>query len=128
MGHLFFGEIDPSQDKSLAGAADELVAQARSEVNSEPEQDRALEDSSAEDNLPELSIDESKFDSIVGALDITNIDESLRNSFGAGLQPATRAKPKPLHRLLMIRVVQTQLDDLFNRQVVADPLSTSPEF
>ena len=78
--------------------------------------------------MPELDIDESKFDAIVGALDINDIDESLKKSLGAEFLSGTLEKPKPLHRLLMIRVVQTQLDDLFNRQVVADPLSTSREF
>ena len=122
LGHLFFGEIDPSLDESLTGAADKLLAQARLET--EP----TSELNSEEASLPELDIDESKFDSIIGALDINDIDESLKRSLGADLQPAAREKPKPLHRLLMIRIVQTQLDDLFDPQVEADPLSTSQEF
>ena len=118
LGHLFFGEIDPSQDESLTAAADELIAQASLNVDPESQQER----------LPELDIDESKFDSIVGALDINEIDKSLRNLVEPGLEPSKRQKPKPLHRLLLIRVVQTQLDDLFDRQDTADPLSTSKEF
>ena len=125
LGQLFFGEIDPSQDESLTAAADELLAQASSNVDPESEQDRLPD---PELSLPKLSIDESKFDSIIGALDIDDIDDSLRKAMGVTLQPATREKPKPLHRLLMIRVVHTQLDDLFDRQVVTDPLSTSREF
>ena len=128
LGHLFFGEIDPSQDDSLTGAADELLAQASLPIEPESSQDRSSELSLPKLSLPELSIDESKFDSIVGALDINDIDESLKKSLGLELQPGAREKPEPLHRLLMIRVVQTQLDDLFDRQVVADPLSTSREF
>jgi len=123
LGHLFFGEIDPDQDESLTAAADELLAQASSNIELKPEQDHLPEVS-----LPKLSIDESKFDSIVSALDVNDIDESFKRSLGTDLKPAAREKPKPLHRLLMIRVVQTQLDDLFDRQVVADPLSTSREF
>jgi len=76
-----------------------------------------------------LNIDESKFDSIVGKLDINDISQSLTEAFGGGLEPAAREKPQPFHRLLMIRVVQTQLDDLFDRQQVEqEPLSTSDEF
>ena len=122
LGHLFFGEIEPSQDDSLTAAADQLLAQAtlgaESKIEPDVEQDR----------LPELSIDESKFDSIVGKLDIDEISQSLTESMGVSLHQATREKPKPLHRLLMIRVVQTQLDDLFDQQVKPDPLSTSREF
>ena len=148
LGHLFFGEIDPSQDESLTAAADELLAQASLNIELESKQDlvpelssselssselssselSSSELSSSELSLPELSIDESKFDSVVGALDINDIDDSLKQSIGGVLQPGVREKPKPLHRLLMIRVVQTQLDDLFDRQVVGDPLSTSREF
>ena len=126
LGHLFFGEIVSDQSDSLTAAASELLAQANLslELASESEPEPITE----QDHLPELSIDESKFDSIVGALDINDINDPLKRSLGDELQPATREKPKPLHRLLMIRVVQTQLDDLFDRQVVADPLSTSREF
>ena len=143
LGHLFFGEIDPSEDDSLTAAADELLAQASLNVDSKPDKDR-LEEPSLEElslkepsleelslpklSLPKLNIDESKFDSIVSALDVNDIDESLKKSLGVELQTATQEKPEPLHRLLMIRVVQTQLDDLFHREVVADPLSTSREF
>jgi len=123
LGHLFFGEIDPSQDDSLAAAADQLLAQATSDIDSGSTSDTDL------DRLPELDIDESKFDSIVGKLDINDISQSLTESFGGGLEPAEIEKPKPFHRLLMIRVVQTQLDDLFDRQQAEqEPLSTSDEF
>ena len=122
LGHLFFGEIDPSQDDSLTAVADQLLLEATLDSSPEPDLDR----------LPTLNIDESKFDSIVGGLDIDEIDKSLRKSLrkslGVDLEPAIREKPKPLHRLLMIRVVQTQLDDLFDRQVEAESLSTSREF
>ena len=118
LGHLYFGEIVPDENDSLTAAADELLAQASS----------TTENAAEEISLPELSIDESKFDSIVSSLDVNDIDESFKRSLGVELQPAAQEKPEPLHRLLMIRVVQTQLDDLFNRQVVADPLSTSREF
>ena len=123
LGHLFFGEIDSSQDDSLASAADQLLAQATSEADSKSTSDVD------QDRLPELNIDESKFDSIVGKLDINDISQSLTEAFGGGLEPAAREKPQPFHRLLMIRVVQTQLDDLFDRQQVEqEPLSTSDEF
>lgn len=123
LGHLFFGEIDSSQDDSLASAADQLLAQATTEADSKSTSD------ADQDRLPELNIDESKFDSIVGKLDIDDISQSLTEAFGVGLEPAAREKPQPFHRLLMIRVVQTQLDDLFDRQQVEqEPLSTSDEF
>jgi len=100
-----------------------LLAQATSDIDSGSTSDTDL------DRLPELDIDESKFDSIVGKLDINDISQSLTESFGGGLEPAEIEKPKPFHRLLMIRVVQTQLDDLFDRQQAEqEPLSTSDEF
>ena len=119
LGHLFFGEIDSNQDDSLTTAADQLLAEAALATEAKPERDQ-------QDRLPELDIDESKFDSIVDKLDINAIDESMRDSLGIGA--AVREKPKPMHRLLMIRVIQTQLDDLFDQQLKVDPLSTSREF
>ena len=119
MGHLFFGEVDLKQDDSLAAAADQLLAEAALAVEEKSER-------AQQDRLPELDIDESKFDSIVEKLDINAIDESMKDSLGIGT--AVREKPKPMHRLLMIRVIQTQLDDLFDQQLKVDPLSTSREF
>ena len=119
LGHLFFGEIDSNQDDSLTTAADQLLAEAALATEAKPERDQ-------QDRLPELDIDESKFDSIVDKLDLNAIDESMRDSLGIGA--AVREKPKPMHRLLMIRVIQTQLDDLFDQQLKVDPLSTSREF
>ena len=47
LGHLFFGEIDPSQDKSLTAAADELLAKASLNVEPETEQEPSPEFNSA---------------------------------------------------------------------------------
>lgn len=119
LGHLFFGEVDLKQDDSLAAAADQLLAEAA--LATEAKSERAQQN-----RLPELDIDESKFDSIVEKLEINTINESMKDSLGIGT--AVREKPKPMHRLLMIRVIQTQLDDLFDQQLKVDPLSTSREF
>ena len=125
LGHLFFGEIGLSETglgetESLTAAADQLLAEATSVTEAESEQNQ-------QDRLPELDIDESKFDSIVDKLNVNVIDESMNDTLGVG-SPAVREKPKPMHRLLMIRVIQTQLDDLFDQQLKTDPLSTSREF
>jgi len=125
LGHLFFGEVDLSQTDSLTAAADQLLADAASVTEAKPDEAKPESDSQ-QDRLPELDIDESKFDSIVDKLDINAIDQSMKESLGIGA--AVREKPEPMHRLLMIRVIQTQLDDLFNPQLKADPLSTSREF
>ncbi len=124
LGHLFFGEIDVSQDDRLAAAADQLLAEAG--LGQEKQKEKAEPDGE-QDRLPELDIDESKFDSILGKLDISDIDEPLQDTLGVS-QPAVREKPEALHRLLMIRVVQTQLDDLFDQQLNTAPLATSHEF
>jgi len=121
LGHLFFGEVDLSQDDSLTAAADQLLAEAALATKAKPERD------SPQDRLPELDIDESKFDSVVNKLGTNAIDETMSDLLGV-ISPATREKSKPLHRLLTIRVIQTQLDDLFDQQLKADPLSTSREF
>lgn len=121
LGHLFFGEVDLNQDDSLTAAADQLLAAAALATEAKPEQD------SQQDRLPELDIDESKFDSIVDKLDTNAIDESMNDLLGV-VSPAAREKPKPVHRMLIIRVIQTQLDDLFDQQLKTDPLSTSREF
>lgn len=122
LGHLFFGEIDLGQDDdSLTAAADQLLVDASLDREAKPKS--AVE----QGRLPELDIDESKFDSIVDKLDIDDIDAPLKDSMGVS-EPAVREKPKPMHRLLMIRVVHTQLDDLFDQQVKTAPLSTSREF
>ena len=125
LGHLFFGEVDLSQTDSLTAAADQLLADAASVTEAKPDEAKPESDSQ-QDRLPELDIDESKFDSIVDKLDINAIDQSMKESLRIGA--AVREKPEPMHRLLMIRVIQTQLDDLFNPQLKADPLSTSREF
>ena len=121
LGHLFFGEVDLSQDDSLIAAADQLLAKTALATEATSERD------SQQDRLPKLDIDESKFDSIVDKLNINAINESMEGLLGVG-SPAVREKPKPMHRLLMIRVIRTQLDDLFDHQLKIDPLSTSREF
>ena len=109
------------RDSSLTAAADQLLAETALATAAEPERE------SQQDHLPKLYIDESKFDSVVDKLDINTIDESMSDLLGV-VSPAAREKPKPMHRLLIIRVIQTQLDDLFDQQLKADPLSTSREF
>lgn len=113
LGRLFFGQAIAIEKSELLQQADWIV--------------QAIQDRQ-ERTLPELGIDESKFDDLIGDLEIDDVDRSLMDSLGAALEKPAIAKPAPMHRLLMIRVVQTQLDDLFDDQVAAEPLTTSREF
>lgn len=113
LGRLFFGEPKESDQTELLQQADWVIEAIKGRQ---------------ENSLPELGIDQSKFKDVIDDLDIDDVDRSLMDSLGASLSKPTIEKPKPLHRLLMIRVVQTQLDDLFDDQAVAEPLTTSREF
>ena len=85
-------------------------------------------------------VDELKFDvslrsgeSIVLAptSDVADLGELL---FGIGGQKSEVAEPKsskpvrPKHRMLMIRVVQTQMDDLFSDNNLGEKLTTTPRY
>ncbi len=113
LGRLFFGDSNESEKNELLDQADWVIEAIKGRQ---------------EDSLPELGIDQSKFKDLIDDLDIDDVDRSLMDSLGAGFGKPTIEKPQPLHRLLMIRVVQTQLDDLFDDQAVAEPLTTSREF
>ncbi len=65
--------------------------------------------------------------------DVTDMGRIFFGSYGTSeklsdLDAEVANKPTPTHRLLMIRVVQTQMDDLFSDSNLNEKLTTSPMF
>ena len=107
LGHLFFGNPD-----EVAGI-DQLAKLA---VEGEP---AGLPDLDADDGVEGVDglLDEST------AEELDEIDRLLAQDLALGGK-AKREKPKPMHRLMLIRVIQTQLDDLFSSTEEIEPLTS----
>jgi hypothetical protein len=129
LGQLFFGTTqETNTHDTLLVAADALVAgehvAGEHEANSNQPSDR-----NSDQQLPELKIDQSKFSDLITELEAADVDQSLAKSLGDEIygQPK-QDKPTPLHRLLLIRIVQTQMDDLFDQKSTVEPLTSSSEY
>lgn len=113
LGQLFFGQANSSDESLGLSMESELPAVDRIE-----KADLAAIEEVEEDELDLLGRSEATV-----ARNLETIDNMLAEELTIGGK-AKLARPDPLHRVFMIRVVQTQLDDLFTDVEEIEPLTS----
>ncbi|MEL7497232.1 MAG: hypothetical protein AAFN77_06445 [Planctomycetota bacterium] len=140
LGHLFFGPTDSADTtltnpekmelETLETTLDQLAIQAEALIDEVPESelsiDEAAEPVSPYENELKLADDALLTDQelleaeVREMLTVKDGEEAVLPSFKFA---EGAPKPRPLHRLLLVRVVQTQLDDLFTEVNQTEPLT-----